>query len=246
MSRTVFVSYSSKDQAMAETICHALETRGLACWIASRDVHPGENFMQAIVKAIRAAKVMVLVFSNNANNSEEIKKELVLASQSKLVIMPVRIEDVVPDDAFTYQFATSQWIDTFKGWEQQIERLVSRIRELIPEEPTVAERASSTLQPGSEAMRAGETTTAAGYPMPPAREGQRGSGSSNVSGAACEAIGKKLLPARSLFFCCPSWRRSVWLSFPKVMPGCFGNASQDRVCTAGAFSIEARQSIQPK
>ena len=62
MSPQVFLSHSSRDVKITETICLALEKRGIACWHASRDVHPGENFMQAIVRAIRGAKVMVLVF----------------------------------------------------------------------------------------------------------------------------------------------------------------------------------------
>ena len=60
---------------------------------------PGDNFQIAIVHAIRSAKVMVLVFSSNSNNSDEIKKELVLAGQSRLIVIPVRVEDVTPDDA---------------------------------------------------------------------------------------------------------------------------------------------------
>jgi hypothetical protein len=55
MTAQVFLSYSSKDQKVAQTICAALENRGLNCWISSRDVGPGQNFQEAIVKAIRAA-----------------------------------------------------------------------------------------------------------------------------------------------------------------------------------------------
>jgi hypothetical protein len=51
---------------------------------------------------------MVLVFSANSNNSEEIKKELVLAGQSQLIVIPVRVEDVTPDEAFAYELATRQ------------------------------------------------------------------------------------------------------------------------------------------
>ena len=127
MAALVFISHSSKDRKIARTICTALESRGLTCWIASRDVGPGENFMDAIVRAIRAAKVMVLVFSENANNSEEIKREVVLAGNAKVTVIPVRIEDVMPGDAFAYQFATRQWIDLFEDWESQLDRLVAWI-----------------------------------------------------------------------------------------------------------------------
>jgi tetratricopeptide (TPR) repeat protein len=123
----VFISYSSKDSKPARAICSALESRGLSCWISSRDVGPGESFMDAIVNAIGVAKVMVLVFSENANNSEDIKREIVLASTGKVTIIPVRVEDVVPKGAFAYQFATRQWIDLFEDWEAQIERLAKWI-----------------------------------------------------------------------------------------------------------------------
>jgi hypothetical protein len=128
----VFISYSSKDSKFARAICSALESRGLSCWISSRDVGPGESFMDAIVHAIGAAKVMVLVFSENANNSDDIKREIVLASSAKVTIIPVRVEDVVPKGAFAYQMATRQWIDLFEDWESQIERLAKWIAATAP------------------------------------------------------------------------------------------------------------------
>jgi hypothetical protein len=120
---TVFVSHSSKDREIALRICGALEEKGIRCWIASRDIGPGENFGAAIVRAIRAAKVMLLVFSHNANASDEIKKELVLAGQNRLTVIPARVEDVVPEDAFAYEFSTRQWIDLFTDWDREINRL---------------------------------------------------------------------------------------------------------------------------
>src|SRR5271168_4469137 len=131
VSAPIFISYSSKDQDIAETICQALEARGHACWIAARDVQPGENFQEAIVRALRSARVMLLVFTSNANNSDEIKKELVLASRHRVTVVPVRVEDVVPNDAFSYELATRQWIDLFKNWEQEIERLATRVGSIL-------------------------------------------------------------------------------------------------------------------
>jgi formylglycine-generating enzyme required for sulfatase activity len=132
----IFITYSSKDQKVARTICTALENRGLSCWISSRNIKPGQNFQEQIVKAIRAAKIMVLVFTTNANNSNEIKKELALASQNNLVVIPVRIEDVAPNEAFAYEFATRQWIDLFDDWENSIARLVEIIASTIDDHPS--------------------------------------------------------------------------------------------------------------
>jgi hypothetical protein len=127
----IFIAYSSKDQEVARTICTALENRGLACWISLRNIKAGENYGEQILKAIRAAKIMVLVFTTHANNSKEIKKELALANQNNLVVIPVRIEDVTPNEVFAYEFATQQWIDFFDDWENSIARLVELIVKTI-------------------------------------------------------------------------------------------------------------------
>src|SRR5271170_3847122 len=150
LSAPIFISYSSKDQDIAETICKALESRGQNCWISCRDVKPGENFQEAIVRALRGAKVMLLVFTSNANNSDEITKELVLAGRHHVTVVPVRVEDVVPNDAFSYEFATRQWIDLFKNWEQEIELLSSRLEHVLQDAKpgeTVSAPAAATAVP---------------------------------------------------------------------------------------------------
>jgi hypothetical protein len=134
MNAPIFISYSSKDQDIAETICKGLEARGLNCWISCRDVRPGDNFQEAIVRALRSAQVMLLVFTSNANNSDEIKKEVVLAGRHRVTVVPVRVEDVAPNDAFSYEFATRQWFDLFKNWEREIEQLAIQLRHLVQAE----------------------------------------------------------------------------------------------------------------
>jgi TIR domain len=153
IAASIFISYASKDERSAHTICNALEHRGFGCWIADRDIGPGENFQVAIVHAIRSAKVMILVFSANSTNSEEIKKEVVLAGQSRLVVIPVRVEDVTPDEAFAYEMATRQWIDLFGDWEQSIQRLVRQLETVTHIKPDLKVAADTPIaeqdDPGS-------------------------------------------------------------------------------------------------
>jgi len=70
---------------------------------------------------------MVLVFSDAASTSDEIKKELSLASRYHVPVLALRIEDVEPSDAFAYELSTRQWIDAFRGWDQSIDALVDHI-----------------------------------------------------------------------------------------------------------------------
>ena len=181
----IFITYSSKDQKVARTICTALENRGLACWISSRNVKPGQNYQEQIVRAIRGARVMVLVFTTNANNSNEIKKELALASQNNLVVIPVRIEDVAPNEAFAYEFATRQWIDLFEDWEKSISELVDLIAAIL-DEPPAGDRAKAAPGP---------TGVAAAPAFVKARRARHHAGGA-FHAAAGDALGNDRRPCR--------------------------------------------------
>ena len=61
----IFISYSSKDQKIADAIVNILETRRIKCWIAYRDAEIGDDYAGSIVRAIKNCKACVLVFSND-------------------------------------------------------------------------------------------------------------------------------------------------------------------------------------
>lgn len=162
MTPRTFISFASKDVKVAQTLCSALESRGIPCWISARDIQPGENFQVSIVQALRHAKIMVLVFTANSNSSEEMTKELALASQQRLIVIPLRVEDVTPGDAFTYEFATRQWIDVFADWESSIDQLCRRITRALEsphaDEVEAVATADQELAPGG-----GHVETAADF-----------------------------------------------------------------------------------
>jgi hypothetical protein len=135
MSASIFISYAGADQEAASRLCAALEARGFPCWIASRDVAPGESFQVAIVRAIRGARLMALVFTEAANHSDEIGKELALASQARLPVVPLRMQTIHPNEAFAYEFATRQWIDFTADWNAGLEQLLGRVALAVEPSP---------------------------------------------------------------------------------------------------------------
>ena len=90
MAHDAFISYSSEDKPVADAACARLEAAGIRCWIAPRDVLPGEPWGAAIVRAIGGARVMVLVFSSAANTSRQIWHEVERAV-SRGLPLPQRI-----------------------------------------------------------------------------------------------------------------------------------------------------------
>lgn len=111
MAHDVFISHSARDKAAADAICAKLESRGIRCWIAPRDIRPGMEYGAAIVAAIDGARVMLLVFSAHSNTSPQISREIERAVHKELILVPIRIEDVAPAGSLEYFLATPHWLD---------------------------------------------------------------------------------------------------------------------------------------
>jgi hypothetical protein len=113
MGFDVFISHSSKDKLTADAVCAVLESRAIRCWVAPRDIQPGADWGEAIVGAIKDCRVMVLVFSQNANTSTQIKREVERAIHHGKTIVPLRIEEILPTGTLEYSLSTTHWLDAF-------------------------------------------------------------------------------------------------------------------------------------
>src|SRR5437868_3091907 len=111
MAFDAFISYSSQDKLIANAACATLEALGIHCWIAPRDIAPGAEWGESIVTAIDSCRVMVLVFSSNANESRQIRREVERAVSKGITIVPVRIENVEPTKSLAYFMAGVHWPD---------------------------------------------------------------------------------------------------------------------------------------
>src|SRR5262245_10875317 len=102
MAHDVFISYSSKDKPVADAVCANLEANGIRCWIAPRDILPGQDWGESIIDAINQSRIMVLVFSSSANTSPQIKREVERSVSKGIPIIPFRIEDVPLSKSLEY------------------------------------------------------------------------------------------------------------------------------------------------
>jgi hypothetical protein len=109
----VFISHSAEDLAIAMEICDAIERRNIPCWIAPRNVVPGEDFAECIDRAIETSSAFILVLSRASNDSHYVKSETDIAVDYKRPIFPVRIENVEPSKSL--KLLVNRWhrIDAF-------------------------------------------------------------------------------------------------------------------------------------
>ena len=146
----VFISHSSKDMHTASAIKQHLQAAGIRCWKAPDDIMPGESWPQAIMRALGGCRTMVLVWSANSTQSPEVSKELTLAMQGKVTVIPFRIEDVQPSGEWAYHLANTHWMNAFPGQlEEHLDGLAAYIGRILPDRAKVpsTEASSATAAP---------------------------------------------------------------------------------------------------
>lgn len=96
--REVFISYHEKSAGkLAEELADALESAGISCWYAKRDLPPGDDFADHIPQQIEGCKVFLLILNEGANTSRHVESEVGLAFRrynrgEEITIMPYQVE----------------------------------------------------------------------------------------------------------------------------------------------------------
>jgi TolB-like protein/Tfp pilus assembly protein PilF len=127
-----FISYASQDKAVADAVCEALERVGVACWIAPRNVVPGESYAGAIVHAIDDTKLIVVILSEHGALSQHVLREVERASSKRHPVLAFRIDAAPMPADLEYFLNTSQWLDASgMGVERALPRLVDAVQRVI-------------------------------------------------------------------------------------------------------------------
>src|SRR5580698_1376013 len=161
MAHDVFISHSAKDKVTADAVCATLESEGVRCWIAPRDVLASREYGEAIIDAIEECRIMVLVFTANANASPQIRREVERAVNRGVAIRPVRIEDVLPGKGLEYFIGNVHWLDALNPpLEAHLKSLAGTIKILLARSasgtPPIAPRVENP--PSNGGRRSGSET----------------------------------------------------------------------------------------
>ncbi|MBV8859268.1 MAG: TIR domain-containing protein [Acidobacteria bacterium] len=135
MTYDVFISHSKVDEKYAIAAHDTLESSGLKCWIAPKDIDPGEEWGDEIIKAIKSSRVMLVVLSSSANKSKHIRREVTQAEGEGLPVIVFRIEDVMPEGSLAYYFNTIHWLDAFPEPKEKHPQLIAAVRRSLIGDP---------------------------------------------------------------------------------------------------------------
>ncbi len=119
----------------ADAVCAVLENSGVRCWLAPRDILPGENYGLAIVNALNKCRILVLILTSEANQSRHVIKEVERAVSKGSVVVPLRLQDIQPHGALEYFLSAEHWLDAITPpLQSHLDRLVSTIKAILGSE----------------------------------------------------------------------------------------------------------------
>lgn len=130
MTHDLFISYSTENSGEAVALCESIESSGVRCWIAPRNIPAGSTWPAAIASAIAESRMFVLLFSRSSAASKEVARELERAMSRKLQVLPIRLEPLAPQAEFEYYLSNTQWLDAFDGVQVNGAAIVRRVTEM--------------------------------------------------------------------------------------------------------------------
>jgi non-specific serine/threonine protein kinase len=133
MPPDVFISYSSMDKAYADAVCNALESNGYGCWIAPRNIVPGQEWSEAIIDGINGCRAVVLIFSSHSNASPQVLREVERTINKRIPLVPFRVENVPLSKAMEYFISVPHWLEAHTPpLEPHLDNLVRTVQVLVP------------------------------------------------------------------------------------------------------------------
>lgn len=91
MAPHVFISYAEADRPVMVAFRDRLESAGVDCWEARRDIPPGADYATAIMEAIEHSRAMLVLVSGASDASPHVVRELEHAVQMGVPLLPVRL-----------------------------------------------------------------------------------------------------------------------------------------------------------
>lgn len=114
-----FVSYSRADTDFVLRLCQDLRGAGASIWLDQLDIHPGEDWDEAIERGLSECGRMLAVLSPKAVASQNVLDEIGYALSKKKPIIPVLYRDCeVP-----YRLNRIQYVDFRTAYDEPLKYL---------------------------------------------------------------------------------------------------------------------------
>lgn len=129
-SYDVFISYQHNAKKIVDYLVENLERSGISCWYAPRNLIGGQEYDEAITKVISNARCVISVISDEALESQWIKREIVLADDYNIPIISFEIAPIKIQNGLTSRLAIKNKVVAFENPSKSIMTLIEAINNI--------------------------------------------------------------------------------------------------------------------
>ena len=133
----VFISYHEQSAGdIAFRIADALESAGISCWLAKRNMPLTVPFTEEIVREIENCKVFLLILNKQSLSSAHIASEIALAFErfthdKSVTLIPFRVDDCRLSNRMFYYLNFFRIFDACPPNEERIQELTAEIAGIL-------------------------------------------------------------------------------------------------------------------
>lgn len=114
----VFISYSRKDTPLADCIARELEAQGITNFIDRSSIELGDDFAEVIAKSISESEILLFIWTEHSNQSENTANEVALAKMFHKKIVPFKVGSFIPHYKLAYHLVRSNMADEGQGFDE--------------------------------------------------------------------------------------------------------------------------------
>ncbi len=145
-----FISYSSKNQQMADSVRLLFQEKGIPCWMAPYDIPAGSKYAYVINDALENCGCLVLLLTNASQESQFVEREIERAITYRKPIVPLQLEQLQLNSGFKFYIGNSQIIAVpeIRADAPEFKKALEGIRTFVgcPEEDGGIPRTKTVLQ----------------------------------------------------------------------------------------------------
>ena len=130
MNHQVFISYSKKDQKVADYLCNFLKENSIEYWIDEEGIYSSINYKEIIVDAIDVSKAVIFISSINSNSSINVIREIGYAVNMNKPILPLILDDAQYAKSIRLDISDIDQID-FKNPTKSSKKLITSLMYVV-------------------------------------------------------------------------------------------------------------------
>ena len=139
----VFISYSRKDTSVIDRIEQEFKKYGITMFIDRAGIDAGTDWAQTIAQALYDSEVILFVWSENSNTSENTANEIALAIEYQKTIVPFKIGEFKADFKLSYRLIRFNRIDALPYNEGKVVELGQKMAKLLGKQKTEPQPATA-------------------------------------------------------------------------------------------------------